>query len=109
MKIDDKIVSYEVPGNMRNLSSGGADKVERETSAAGHKMAEQAPPGEDAIVRLSAASREAQKIREIVTSQPEVRDDTVASMREKIASGDYTLDYEGVADKLVNAFIEDLI
>jgi flagellar biosynthesis anti-sigma factor FlgM len=109
MKIDDKIISYEVTGNMRNLSPGGTDRVEREKPTAGEKVSEQAPPEGDAIVRLSEASKEAQRIKEIVLSQPEIREDKVASTREKIESGDYAVDYEGVADKLVNAFIEDLI
>jgi len=109
MKIDDKIISYEMMGNMRNLPPGGADRVEREKATAGEKVSEQEHPEGDAIVRLSEASKEAQRIKEIVTSQPEVRKDKVTSMREKIESGNYAVDYKGVADKLVNAFIEDLI
>jgi len=109
MKIDDKITSYEVTGNMRNLSPGGAERMERENLAAGGKVPEQAPVEGDAVVRLSEASKEAQRIKDVVTSQPEIREDKVASAREKIESGDYAVDYEGVADKLVNAFIDDLI
>jgi flagellar biosynthesis anti-sigma factor FlgM len=109
MKIDDKITSYEVTGNMRNLSPGGTGRVEREKPAAGERVSEQAPAEGDAIVRLSEASKEAQRIKDVVTSQPEVREDKVASAREKIESGEYAVDYEGVADRLVNAFIEDLI
>lgn len=109
MKIDDKIISYELTGSMRNQALGDADKLGKEKSAAGDKTSEQAHPEQDAIVRLSDTSREAQKIKEIVTSQPEVRQDRVASLREKVTSGDYALDYEGVADKLVNAFLDDLI
>ena len=30
MKIDDKIISYEVSGNMRKLSPAGADRLEKE-------------------------------------------------------------------------------
>lgn len=109
MKIDDKIISYELTGNMRNLSPGGAVKVEKDKSTAGERVSEQEHSEEDVIVRLSETSKDAQRIREIAASQPEFREDTVASMREKIESGDYALDYEGVADKLVNAFIQDLI
>jgi flagellar biosynthesis anti-sigma factor FlgM len=94
---------------MRNLSPGGADRVEKEKPTAGERVSEQAPPAGDAIVRLSEASREAQRIKEIVTSQPDIRADKVASAREKIEAGEYAVDYEGVADKLVNASIEDLI
>jgi len=109
MKIDDKITSYEVTGNMRNLSPGGAERLERETLTAGEKVSEHEHPEGDAVVRLSEASKEAQRIKDVITSQPEVREDKVASAREKIESGEYAVDYEGVADKLVNAFIDDLI
>jgi len=109
MKIDDKIISYELTGNTRNQALGGADRVGREKLAAGEKVPEQDPPEEDAIVRLSEASREVRRIKEIVLSQPEVREEKVADLREKIESGEYAVDYESVADRMVNAFIDDLI
>ena len=109
MKIEDKIISYEVTGNLKNLSAGSAERLERERLAAGEKASEQAPPEGDAVVRLSEASKEAQRIKEAVTSQPEIREDKVASIREKLESGNYAVDYEGVAEKLVNAFLDDLM
>jgi len=109
MKIEDKIISYEVARNQKHLSPISAERLERERLTVGEKVPEQALPEGDAVVRLSEASKEAQRIKEIVTSQPEIRQEKVASIREKIESGNYAVDYEGVADKLVNAFIEDLL
>ena len=108
MKVDDKMISYEVTGNIRKLSPGKTDRVDKDKSAAGEKVPEEHSKG-DTVVRLSETSKETRRIRELVLSQPEVREDKVASSREKIESGDYELDYEGIADKLVNAFIKDLI
>lgn len=109
MKIEDKFISYEVAGNLKGLSPGSAERLERERLAAAEKAWEQVPTEGDAVVRLSEASKEAQRIKEVVTSQPEIRQDKVASIREKLESGNYAVDYEGVADKLVNAFLEELL
>jgi len=109
MRIDDKIINYEVTGRMRNLPPGGADRVTRAKSSAGEKVLAQKQPEGDAVIRLSKTSKEAQRIKELVLSRPDIREDKVASMREKIESGDYVVNCEDVADKLVNAFIEDLM
>jgi negative regulator of flagellin synthesis FlgM len=108
MKIDDKMISYEVTGNLRGFAPDKADRTDKNKFVTGGKVEEGLSKG-DTVVRLSQTSKDTQRIRDIVASQPEVREDKVASIREKIESGNYELDYKGIADKLVNAFIEDLI
>jgi flagellar biosynthesis anti-sigma factor FlgM len=109
MKIDDKIISYEVSGSMRKISPGAADRLEREKLSPEKQVHEQQRPEGDTIVHLSQATKEAKAIREALASLPDVRDEKVALMREKIESGAYNVDYEGVADKLVDAFMDDLM
>jgi flagellar biosynthesis anti-sigma factor FlgM len=109
MKIDDKIISYEVPGNMRKVSPGAPDRLEAEKLPPETQVREEQPMEGDAIVHLSRTSREAKAIREFLDSLPDVRRDKVSLVRDKIASGTYEVNYEGVADKLVDAFIEDLL
>jgi hypothetical protein len=70
MKMDDKILSWGVAGNMRGFCPGAAD---------GH------------------------------SSLPEARAEKVALLREKIESGAYEVNSGAVADRLVDAFIEDLL
>jgi flagellar biosynthesis anti-sigma factor FlgM len=108
MKINDKIISYEVTGNLRKLSSGAADGLEKERLSSEKQVQAQQPDG-DAIVHLSQATREAKAIREFLGSLPEFRAEKVALMREKIESGAYEVNYEAVADKLVDAFMDDLM
>jgi len=60
-------------------------------------------------VNLSQASKEAQKIKEIIASEPDVREDKVADLKERIESGRYTIDHAKVADKLVNELIDELL
>jgi negative regulator of flagellin synthesis FlgM len=109
MKIDDKIMSYELTGNIGKLSPGGTEKVEEEKLHPDKQVQEQKPPEEDAVVHLSQASKEAQAVEELLGSLPDVRDDVVASIRSKIETGTYEVKYEAVADKMVDAFLNDLV
>ena len=109
MKIDDKIISYEVSGNMRKLSPAGADRLEKEKFSSEKQVPDQQPLQGDAIVHLSRATREANAIKEFLAAFPDVRNEKVLLMREKIESGTYDVNYESVAGKLVDAFLEDLL
>jgi negative regulator of flagellin synthesis FlgM len=108
MKIDDKIISYELTGNIRKLSPGDTERVEQEKLHPEKQVQEQKQPEGDAIVHLSQASKEAQAVKELIGSLPDARDDVVASMRGKIETGTYEVKYEAVADKMVDAFLNDL-
>ncbi|MBN2032571.1 MAG: flagellar biosynthesis anti-sigma factor FlgM [Deltaproteobacteria bacterium] len=59
--------------------------------------------------KMSRSAKEMKVVREFLASFAHVRSEKVALMREKIKSGTYRINYEGVADKVVEAFIEDLI
>lgn len=109
MKIDDKIISYEMTGDMGKLSKAASERVEKEKLLSDQQVQTQQPPEGDAIVHLSQATREANAIRDLIASFPDVREEKVARLREKIESGDYRVDHEAVADKMVDAFLDDLI
>ncbi|MDH4207042.1 MAG: flagellar biosynthesis anti-sigma factor FlgM, partial [Desulfobacteraceae bacterium] len=63
---------------------------------------------QDTIVNLSTASKETQTAREIIASEPDVREDKVAELRKRIESGNYTIDNKAVADKIVDSFIDEI-
>jgi flagellar biosynthesis anti-sigma factor FlgM len=109
MKIDDKIISYEVTGNIRKLSPGGAERLEKEKLSSEKQVSDQQPLEGDAIVHLSQAGREAKALKEFLVTLPDMRNEKVSLLREKIETGTYEVDYAGVAGKLVDAFIEDLL
>jgi len=109
MKIDDKIISYEVTGNTRKLSPAGADRLEKEKLPSEIQSSERQSLGGDAIVHFSQAGREAKAIREFLDSLPDVRSDKVSPIRDKIESGTYEVNLESVAGKLVDVFLEDLL
>jgi len=108
MKIDNRIIQYEInkqlpkrPGNeiegMRGQQTSNEPKVEDKNQS-----------GQDTIVNLSTASKEAQTASEIIASEPDVREDKVAELRKRIESGNYTIDNKAVADKIVNSFIDEI-
>lgn len=97
---------YEVTGNMRNLSSGTRGELEKERPSSGEKVQEQRL-GRDVIVHHSQATREEKAVWEVLATLSEVRKEKVALMKEKIASGAYQINYEALAERLVNALLED--
>jgi negative regulator of flagellin synthesis FlgM len=108
MKIDDKIIPYEINKQLPQASPNGTEKpneknVSEEKKAEGTQGAEQ-----DSVVNISEASQKAQSIKEIIASEPDIREDKVSALKEKIESGNYTIDYDRVADKLVDAFLDEL-
>ena len=107
MKIDDKMINYEINKYLPNSSPNATEKVDEKGVSDEQKV--EGSADQDAIVNLSQASKEAQKIKEIIASEPDVREDKVADLKERIESGRYTIDHAKVADKLVNELIDELL
>jgi len=80
-------------------------------------LAEQRPAGgrEDsassvpARVELSEQSKGAQKAADVARKTPEVRWEKVAALKEKVAAGEYQVDPQDVADKIVKHLLSELI
>jgi len=107
MKIDDKIINYEINKYLPNSPPNAAEKVDEKGVSKEQKV--EGSADQDTIVNLSQASKEAQKIEEMIASEPDVREDKVADLKERIESGRYTIDHAKVADKLVNELIDELL
>lgn len=52
-------------------------------------------------VELSSKALDLNRIREIVRKTPDIREDKVALLREKIASGNYGISGQEIADKML--------
>jgi negative regulator of flagellin synthesis FlgM len=107
MKIDDKIINYEINKYLPNSPPNATEKIDEKGVSNEQKV--EGSADQDAIVNLSQASKEVQKTKEIIESEPDVREDKVADLKEKIESGRYTIDHAKVADKLVNELIDELL
>jgi len=108
MKIDDNIISYEISRYLPESTPNATEKIEEKQLSDKQKVEGKNGSGQDTIVNLSQASKEAQKIKEIISSEPDVREDKVSALKEKIESGRYRIDHKRVADKLVDAFIDEI-
>lgn len=109
MKIDDKTTLYEVGRYLSQSTSNQTEKIEEKQVSDKQKIEEKDTSGQDTIVNLSQTSKEAQQIKEIISSEPDIREDKIAALKEKIESGKYTVDHNRVADKLVDTFLDELI
>ena len=109
MKIDDRIINYEISKQLPKPIPNATEKIEEKQHSNGQKVEGKSQLEQDTIVNLSLASKEAQLINEIISSESDLREDKVSALKEKIESKRYGIDYEGVADKLVDAFIEEIV
>lgn len=108
MKIDNRIIHYEIGKQLPKNTENDIEKVGEQKASNEPKVGEKNQPQQDTIVNLSTASKEVQTARDIIASEPEVREDKVAELKAKIESGDYTIDYKAVADKIVDSFIDEI-
>lgn len=60
-------------------------------------------------VNISQGAAEYQKLSELVAKTPEVRMELVADLKRKIESGNYDVDGEQVAEKLIRSTLMDEI
>lgn len=60
-------------------------------------------------VEFSARSREMQKIYEILQKTPDVRSEKVAEIKRRIEEGQYRVDSEALAEKIIKESLLDLI
>lgn len=108
MKIDDRMIHYEISKYLPKSEANTTEKIHDHHPPDEQRTEEKDGSGQDTVVNLSRASKEAQQIREIITSEPEIREDKVSALKERIESGRYKIDHDRVADKLVDAFLDEL-
>jgi negative regulator of flagellin synthesis FlgM len=60
-------------------------------------------------VSLSEESKVAQKASETVRNTPEVRQERIQTLKKKIEAGEYQIDSDKVADKLLRQLLSELI
>jgi len=108
MKIDDRIINYEISKQLPKSTQNTAEVNTEKKLSDEQKLEGKAESGQDTIVNLSPALKEAQLAKEIIASEPDIREDKVSELKQKIESGTYTIDNTAVADKLVDSFIDEM-
>jgi flagellar biosynthesis anti-sigma factor FlgM len=109
MKIDDKMIHYEISKYLPQSTPNTTEKIDEKRLPDDQRAERKEGPEQDTIVNLSRASKEAQQIKEIISSEPDIREDVVSVLKEKVESGKYTIDHDRVADKLVDASLDELL
>jgi negative regulator of flagellin synthesis FlgM len=103
MKITDISTKENVTQYVQNnQATQGAQQAEREKQTA----AEQSQATDK--VELSEASRDVQKIQEVLKNTPDVRAEKVQELKSKIESGQYRVDAREIANKMISDLIQDL-
>lgn len=108
MKIDDRILNYEIRKQLPKSTQNATEVNKQKQLLDEQQVEEKAESGQDTIVNLSQALKETQLIKEIISSEPDIREDKVSELKQKIESGKYTIDNNAVADKLVDSFIDEI-
>jgi negative regulator of flagellin synthesis FlgM len=106
MKIDNKIVNYETN---QHITKYAQNINEGRQVPDGQKNQEIKHGNKDAIVNISPASKELRTAVEAISSAPEVREDKIAEIRDKIESGRYRIDNQAVAGKVLDDFIDGIL
>jgi len=105
MEINDKIINYEIQKQLSNSASDLSGMANEKQPVDRQKADENTSARQDTVVNLSSASKEAQRIKETIASETEVREDKVAAIKEKLESGRYQIGHKAVAGKLMDAFM----
>jgi negative regulator of flagellin synthesis FlgM len=108
MKVEDNIISYEISKQLPKSTQNEMEVAKGKRLSDEQIAKEKDAPGQNSIVNLSPAIKETQTIKEIISSEPDIREEKVAELKERIESGRYEIDNDAVADKLVDAFIDDI-
>ncbi len=95
-----------------NKTVEGRDRA-RETARAGERAVSRSGAEAQAAatdrVELSGRSKEMAKAHEAVAATPEVRQQKVQEIKESIANGQYEVDADNVAQKMIVSFLEEVI
>jgi len=108
MKIDNRIINYEVNKQLPKRPENEIEGMGEQKTSNEPKIEDKNQSQQDTIVNLSTALKETQTAREVIASEPEMREDKVAELKKRIESGNYTIDNKAVADKIVDAFIDEI-
>jgi len=108
MKIDDRLLNYSINQNLPKSVPDEPNKVDEKQAVESTKTGTKDAVEQEIVVHFSKASKEAQLINDVISSEPDVREDKVAELKAEIESGEYKIHNRAVAEKLVDNAIEEL-
>lgn len=64
---------------------------------------------EGTTVSLSQRAKEVLKVHEAIQSEPDIRSEKVSAIKDNIKNGTYKIDYDKTAEKILEAFSEEMV
>lgn len=107
MKIENSYTNYEL--EKRPLPSGQPITGSGNSVSESKGLPEEKGSTQDAIVNLSKASKEALLIETTIAETPDIRNEKVMALKETIATGQYEINPQAIADKMVDHLTEDFM
>ncbi len=102
MKVGSGKPITELNGSLKNNGSKVGEKK------AGVKGAGE--PGKTDSVQISTESRKAARLREVLDSHPDIREEKVTALKKEVDEGTYKVDSNKVADKVIReALVESAL
>ncbi len=103
MKVNAKSVSNPTitPANTNSIGNANSVKGKGSEAAEAFNNTSKADLFSSSKVNLSARARDAQKIRDVAMSTPDVDQEKVAKFKAMIERGEYKVDPEALADRIV--------
>ncbi len=109
MKIENNYTNYEVEKMSPRAGQPAVGPGESLQTAKNSPENEGPSSIQDAVVNLSQASKEALLIDTTISNAPDVRDEKVLALKEKIMAGQYEINPQAIAEKMVDHFAEDFL
>ena len=107
MQVNDKNMIYEISKQLPRPTQRDTEQIGDKTRVVENNVTGSDSAGQDAIVDFSPELKDAETIRKIIASEPDVREEKVAELKTKIETGEYRIDHGTVADKLVDSFLDE--
>ncbi|ADH86625.1 flagellar biosynthesis anti-sigma factor FlgM [Desulfurivibrio alkaliphilus] len=88
------------------LKTDKVQQVKRNEPAAAAKEPAGAAQGSDKV-NLSAGTQDIQRVKEVLAQTPEVRMEKIQALKGQIERGEYRVDAEAVAERMLQTLISD--
>ncbi|MBC7384625.1 MAG: flagellar biosynthesis anti-sigma factor FlgM [Cryobacterium sp.] len=98
-------VNPSVSGNVQGTQTEGLKKSEAtakpDRARQVEQMAKNQADAEPAGAEISAKGKDFAKAHAVASAVSDIREDKIAELKKRIASGDYQIDNDAIADKMI--------
>lgn len=109
MKIENTYTNYDIEKKaVPTAQVSSAEALKQGASESRQQPLDNNKNNEDTVVTLSTASKEALLMTETIANTPDIRQEKVQALKEKIAADQYPVDAQAIADKMVDHFTNDM-